>query len=426
MATNEGVSIVSLEVEGFKRIKAVRVEPTAGGITIIGGKNRQGKTSVLDAIVWTLGGDKYRPTDAQNADSETPPEIKLTLSNGLTVERKGKNGSLTIKSEDGLTGGQALLNRFIEQLALDLPKFMGSTAKEKANILLQIIGAGDELAKLDTVEKQIFDNRRDAGRDADQAEAIVANLTHVDGLPVEPISIENLLAEVEAAEVEHRAFAQKNRDLAAMDEQVKVSTDQIESLEESLKTCKLHLEDLTDERNATHTEIEAATLPDVSEIRERLSKADETNQGIRDNAEYVKARSDALIKRKDHAKLDLELRSVRETRSELLANADMPLDGLSVKDGELIYNDHHWDGMSSADQMMVATSIVRKLNPKCGFVLLDSLESMDPETLKQFCQWATDQGLQIIATRVSTGDECSIIIEDGQAAGHAKEEVENV
>ena len=32
---------------------------------------------------------------------------------------------------------------------MDLPKFMGSTNKEKANTLLQIIGVGQQLAELD-------------------------------------------------------------------------------------------------------------------------------------------------------------------------------------------------------------------------------------------------------------------------------------
>ena len=34
-------------------------------------------------------------------------------------------------------------------------------------------------------------------------------------------------------------------------------------------------------------------------------------------------------------------------------------------------------------------------------------------TLNEFSQWLQQEGLQAIATRVSTGEECSIIIEDG-------------
>jgi hypothetical protein len=69
--------------------------------------------------------------------------------------------------------------------------------------------------------------------------------------------------------------------------------------------------------------------------------------------------------------------------------------------------------MGGAEQLRVATAIVRRLNPKCGFALLDGLEKMDLETLYDFGKWLQDEGFKILGTRVSKGDECSIIIEDG-------------
>ena len=47
---------------------------------------------------------------------------------------------------------------------------------------------------------------------------------------------------------------------------------------------------------------------------------------------------------------------------------------------------------------------------------------MDLDTLKEFGEWLESEGLQAIATRVSTGDECSIIIDDGYAIETEKEE----
>ncbi len=46
-------------------------------------------------------------------------------------------------------------------------------------------------------------------------------------------------------------------------------------------------------------------------------------------------------------------------------------------------------------------------------MLLDKLEQMDLPTLQEFGQWLESEGLQVIATRVSCGEECSVIIEDG-------------
>ena len=60
---------------------------------------------------------------------------------------------------EGNKGGQQLLNSFVEELAIDLPKFMESTSKEKAATLLQIIGIGDQLMLLDRKEQEIYNER---------------------------------------------------------------------------------------------------------------------------------------------------------------------------------------------------------------------------------------------------------------------------
>lgn len=112
-----------------------------------------------------------------------------------------------------------------------------------------------------------------------------------------------------------------------------------------------------------------------------------------------------------------KLEGIRKQKTDLLKNADLPLPELFVEDGEITYKGQKWDNMSSSEQLQVATAIVRKLNPNCGFVLLDKLEQMDCETLAEFGHWLEAEGLQAIGTRVSTGDECSIIIEDGYVKG---------
>lgn len=150
----DSIKINKLEIENVKRIKAVKIEPTKNGLTIVGGNNNQGKTSVLDSIAWALGGDRYKPSEATRNGSVVPPNLHIVMSNGLVVERKGKNSSLKVTDPNGNKGGQQLLNDFVEQLALDLPKFMESSGKEKAQTLLKIIGVGDKLTALEQQEKE--------------------------------------------------------------------------------------------------------------------------------------------------------------------------------------------------------------------------------------------------------------------------------
>lgn len=151
----------------------------------------------------------------------------------------------------------------------------------------------------------------------------------------------------------------------------------------------------------------------TSELEENLRKIDELNTKIRSNAakEATEIEADNLVQEYDD--LSDKIKNIREQRDALLDAADLPLPGLSVKDGKLIYKGQPWDGMSGAEQLKVAVAIIRKLNPECGFVLMDKLEQMDVDTLREFGAWLQQEGLQVIATRVSTGDECSVIIEDG-------------
>lgn len=106
------VKINTLEIENVKRIKAVKVKPGQNGLTVIGGNNAQGKTSILDAIAWALCGDRYIVLVTRDG-SLIPLNLKVTLSNGLVVERKGKNSDLKVTDPDGNKAGQNLLCYFL-------------------------------------------------------------------------------------------------------------------------------------------------------------------------------------------------------------------------------------------------------------------------------------------------------------------------
>ena len=187
------VKINNLEIENVKRIKAVKISPTENGLTIIGGDNNQGKTSVLDAIAWALGGNNYRPSNPKREGSTIPPNLKIVMNNGLVVERKGKNSSLKVTDPSGKKAGQQLLNEFVEGLAINLPKFMNATNKEKCNILLQILGIGQQLDELEFREKETYNHRRAIGQIADQKEKFAKEQIFYPDAPKELVSPSELI-----------------------------------------------------------------------------------------------------------------------------------------------------------------------------------------------------------------------------------------
>lgn len=404
------MKINQLEIENVKRIKAVKVEPKQNGLTIIGGNNKQGKTSVLDAIAWALGGDKFKPSQATREGSVLPPNLHIVMNNGLVVERKGKNSALKVTDPSGKKAGQQLLNEFVNSFALDLPKFMEASGKEKAQVLLQIIGVGDKLMELEKEEKELYQERLYVGRTADQKEKFAKEQPYFPEAPKDLISPSDLIRQQQEILAKNGENQRKREYLHQMEQEYQKINDNLSELlakqkkiEEDLRIARLSAVDLQDESTA--------------ELEKNIANIEEINRKVRANLDKEKAEDDAKTYRNEYNDLTAKISDVRNKKTDLLNSAALPLPDLSVMDGELVYEGQKWDNMSGADRMKVATAIVRKLNPNCGFVLLDKLEQMDMKTLQEFGVWLETEGLQAIATRVSTGEECSIIIEDGYVVG---------
>lgn len=418
------IKINKLEIENVKRVKAVKIEPAASGLTVIGGKNRQGKTSVLDSIAWILGGNKFRPSEPQRDGSVIPPSLHMVMSNGLIVERKGKNSDLKVIDPNGQKGGQQLLDSFVEQLALDLPKFIQSTAKDKALTLLQIIGVGQQLAELERKETELYNNRLYIGQIADQKKKFAKEQPYYPDAPKEPISASELIKQQQDILARNGENQRKRQNVTTIETRYNNCMTQIAQTQREIEILKNKLNGQTAELNAILEDLETAKksaldLLDEStaELEQNIANIETINRKVRANLDKDKAEEDANNYDSQYNALTTQINDVRQSKIDLLKGADLPLPGLAVADGELTYNGYKWDNMSGADQLIVSTAIVRKLNPNCGFVLLDKLEQMDIDELHKFGAWLESEGLQAIATRVSTGDECSIIIEDGYSVG---------
>lgn len=425
---NEEVKILSLKAENVKRIEAVEITFNQSGLTTIGGGNAQGKTSVLDSIIWALGGDRYKPTNflREGADKVN---ICLPLSNGVTVERKGKNGSLKISGGDGK---QSLLDSFYSALTMDLPKFMAATETEKTKLLLDAFpDLAAELQKINEKIKERFEQRTIIGRDQLQKEKYAAELTVHDGVPDMPLSGTAMGQRLTKALGVNAANGEVRRNAS----QAKAAIAQKQTQSERLNERVNELQKMLDDAVKAHRDAELAVVTaesaytqamakatglvdtDTSEIERELEDIDLINAKIRDNENKRAAEEAAKRLAEDYASITDEIEELRQMRLDLLAGANMPLYGLSIdEDGRLVFNGKRWDCMSTSEQYRVATALSAALKPSCKFVLLDRLESLDRKELASFDVWLKEQGLQGIATRVSEGSECNIIIEDGHIA----------
>src|SRR5690625_2892068 len=287
------IKINKLEIENVKRVKAVKIEPTANGLTVVGGKNNQGKTSILDAIAWGLGGNRFKPSKETRDGSTIHPYLSITLSNGLKVERKGKNSDLKVIDPNGEKAGQQLLNSFVEELAIDLPKFMNQTSKEKANTLLQIIGVGEQLAKLEHEEQEIYNNRRAIGQIATQKKKYAEEQTYYPDAPKELVSANDLIQQQQAILARNGENQRKRQNLQQIQQQYASQGQEVERLKQQLQEAQATYAQLGQDLEMAQKD--ALDLQDESteELERNIHEIDEINRKVRANLDKDKAEEDA-------------------------------------------------------------------------------------------------------------------------------------
>jgi hypothetical protein len=422
-----GVKIVGLEVENLKRVRAVCLDCSGDALTVIGGRNGQGKTSVLDGIMWALGGDRFRPSQPVHEGADEA-YVRVSLDNGMTVERKGVNGSLKVTSSIG-KGGQALLNEFVNLFALNLPRFMAATGAEKATMLLDAYpDFGTALQRLNEDAKRLYDERHALGQVADRKAKYAGELPFDADAPEKPLSGSEMAGRLQEALCHNARNDALRRDAARAAERVQAADERLRMLKKRVAELEGALADAEEETGKAAAEADRArgtllaaraTVADLQDqdttaVKRELEQIDALNARVRANESKRNAESEAEHLREQYADMSRQLEEIREQRLTLLASVTMPLDGLSIDEaGELVFRGQRWDCMSGAEQLQVSAAICAAMKPECGFVLLDRLECMDTGTLREFGAWLEARGLQAIGTRVSTGDECSVVIEDG-------------
>ena len=466
---SEKAKITGLKVSNFKRVKLIEIQPEQNGLTILGGNNRQGKSSILDAIAYALGGESFRPSTINNTEADDNATIRVEI-DGLIVERKGKNADLKTTDARGMKGNQTLLNEIVSKFALDLGSFLNASEPDKAKMLLKMFPELEtQLDALNLNAEKIREERADVNRDIKRLQAQISGSAIIQNIPDEEISVQALtdrlhgISESENELDENRrqlanveqARAKAEAGIASLNEKKKSFVQEFDSMNaneqrefESLKQefqrreeeirarYQKRREDLTAENSTTGQSIELLAQA-ISESDDRIKKlneiivaapncaamkkevlseiqhADEINSQIRKNKEYRNILAELEEARQKSDAFTQAIDEIGNARVEILKKANLPLPELAIdEESKLQYNGQKWDCMSGAERLKVATAICMGTKPECGFVLIDGLEAMDTDTLAEFSQFLAEMGMQGIGTIV--GDErATVVIEDG-------------
>jgi uncharacterized coiled-coil protein SlyX len=409
------VKIVSLEAENYKRLRAVEITPD-GNLVVIGGRNAQGKSSVLDAIWAALGGREGNKASKPIRDGESRAKVRLDLGDMIVTRVwTGESSTVKVESADGAVfkSPQALLDGLIGRLSFDPLAFTRLSPKEQRESLLGIVDIPVDLDAIDQKRAELFTERTDIGRDGKAIGDVIVDKD----LPETETSASDILAKIRAAN-DHNANINKGMErIAAWENAIATNRARIERLKEELAAAEDALADSVTDRNEAQAEV-AALMPrvDVTELEEQLSSVEDTNAAIRaNNVARGKVAAKAKL-RVQYDKLTEKIADLDKNKADALAAAEFPVPGLGFSESGVTYQDVPFDQASSAEQIRVSIAMAISGNPKLRVMRILDGSLLDDDNLKLIAEAATEHDMQVWVERVGTGDEIGVIIEDGQVA----------
>mgnify|MGYP000898379633 FL=1 len=450
------MTITHLEISNFKRIRVVNMD--AVGSVTVAGRNGQGKSSILDAIaVLLLGGAAMPPKPVR--EGEELAQIIGDTSDGYRITRTitpdGKTKKLTIIGNDGMSPRQpqAWLDAKIAGLTFDPLAFTRMDAKTQAATIRKLTGV--DVSDLDAKKAATFSERTQVGRDRDAAQGALASLPHHADAPADEVRIGDLLAkqaEATAAERRRADLARQASDARALaatrrariveldaqaaaerkkaDDEIARLTALIDAartgLASALSQCeasknKNAADAVRQDEAAAALDAEAAAVvvPDVSAIVDQIGNAESTNAKVRANAAHVAAKAKAKALADEYAAKTAALDAIDAERTKRIADAKMPIDGLSFsEDGAVTFRGVPMSQASQAEAIRVSMAIGLAMSPELKIVLIRDGSLLDADSRALVADIAAANGAQVWIEVV--GKEAGAVeIEDGAIVGGA-------
>lgn len=428
--------IVSLQAENVKRLHAVNITPN-GNLVIIGGKNAQGKSSVLDAIAMALGGaDEVPSMPVRRGEGKASIVLDLgdiVVRRTFTAREGGDTASaLVVENKDKMRASapQAILDKLTGKVTFDPLAFISMDAAKQAATLKRLVGL--DLSQLDSQRKKLYDERTLVNRDHEREAARFGLMPVHKDAPTEEQSVEAIVAERDRATAHNAKRSELEmklredsgllsnaiflRDSCASD--IQSAEKRLASLRASLAGQEERVATLTKAEAVSRAAVEQFAPVDVGPINIRLSDVTMVNHKVRAN----KTRADAertvqSVKAKSEA-LTSQIAEIDRQKDEALAALKFPVAGLSFdREGGVIFNGVPFDQASAAERMRASVAIAAAMNPKLRVMLVRDASLLDEDGLAQLAKLAEEFDLQVWAERVGQGAECSVIIEDGNVKG---------
>jgi AAA domain len=426
------MKIISLTAENIKRLVAVEIRPD-GNLVEITGRNGQGKTSVLDSIMWAIEGAKHIQAEPIRKGA-TAARIRLDLGElkiQRTFARDEVDGSTTSKllvmSADGASypSPQGMLDALLNALCFDPLAFARAEPKEQFNMLRKFV-PGVDFAQIVMDNKDDEDERKGINRLLKQARESAK--TAAAGLPenipeeapdegelvkrLQEAGEANALLERQRAELARIAKEAADADNLAISQvsEARRLREQADELEERAAgnqrraaSLRGNLTDIGELPEPVNTQAITQALADARATAVWVRKRDEARK-LTVSADNLEARSKAITAR---------MRKREEDKQKAIAAAKMPVEGIGFGEDCITLNGVPFEQGSDAEQLMASVRIAMAMAPKLRVIRIRDGSLLDQDAMKLLGQLADEHDLQIWVERVDSSGQIGFVIEDG-------------
>jgi len=431
------MQIVGLQVENFKRIKAVEIIPQ-GNTVIISGANGQGKTSILDAIWAALGGakaDKAQGTIEPIHGGEKKAVISVDLGD-IKVTRKwtsNDKSTLVVENQQGakFKSPQAMLDKLVGSLSFDPLAFSQMEDKQQLETLMGLVKFSIDPRELDRQKKELFDERTIRNRETKQLEGQLAGMTEPDAeTPEEEVSASEILTKMQEASETLTTNNLKRQELQTLGFQMNSHKDEIKSingqldelyqqicyLEEKLAKEQESLNEVVSKGRIIQAEVKELKDPDIPGLQQQMKDIEKTNQSVRDAKTYREVEQKLKTSQGESGKLTKQIQAIEQQKETMLKEAKFPIDGLGFNEQGVTFNGIPFKQCSSAERLKVSFAMAMALNPDLRVIRATNGNLLDSNSMYEVERMAKDNDYQIWLEMVDETGSMGIYIEDGEVA----------
>lgn len=436
----EGYTILELFIENIKKVRICHLKP-AGDVVYVTGENGSGKTSVLDSIIWALDGLGTTTTEPIRA-GERVGTIKMDLGDYVVTRNftrvdptKSAKGhtyfpKLTIggKNNEVFKNPQTLLNSFMGSISFDPLAFTRMSDKDQLEELRRLVKFDLDIDELDAAQKADYDERKIVGRTVDSAKAKLEGAEKPEeGLPETPVDVLEITKRLEGAANHNNTVAAARRRKAGhledaendgkeivlvealivdLEAQIAKARKSIVTLQESIATAQQRYDDA-----------EVPDEIDTAAVSAELTAANTLNGAIADAARYRTLQAEYDAAESSWTTLDESIKERARQREEAIARAKMPIDGLGIGDGQVLYEGLPFSQASNAQQIRVSMALGMSSNPKLRVMIIKDGSLLDQKSLALITEMAAKNGFQVWIERVDSSGKVGVVMEDGEASG---------